>query len=160
MNGTALGGGAELALSCDLIVADESATFGLPEVKRGLIAGAGGVFRLVEQMPRKVALEVIFTGDPITAPDALRWGLINRVSSNGGALATAIELAGRITDNAPLSVRASKRIAYGVDHGVVAGEDVHWSRTEAEFTALLRSEDAQEGPRAFAEKRPAIWKGR
>ncbi|UXA15549.1 crotonase/enoyl-CoA hydratase family protein [Mycobacterium sp. SMC-8] len=160
VNGTALGGGSELVLASDLVVAEESAVLGLPEVKRGLIAGAGGVFRLVDQLPRKVAMELIVTGDPITATDAKNWGLINQVVPDGTALTAALALAERITANAPLSVWASKRVAQGVDAGVIAREEPDWDRTESEFGTLLSSEDAMEGPRAFAEKRAPIWKAR
>jgi crotonobetainyl-CoA hydratase len=160
VNGTALGGGTELALASDLVVADESAKFGLPEVKRGLIAGAGGVFRIVEQLPRKIALELTFTGEPISAVDAAQWGLINQVVPDGTALEAALALAERITANAPLSVQASKRVAYGADDGVIATEEAAWSRTEREFGELLKTEDAKEGPLAFAEKRQPIWKAR
>jgi len=160
VNGTALGGGSELALASDLVVAAESASFGLPEVKRGLIAGAGGVFRITEQLPRKVALELVFTGEPITAEAALRWGLVNQVVPDGAVVAAALALAERITVNAPLSVQASKRLAYGADDGVIAAEEPKWERTEREFTALLKSEDAQEGPLAFAQKRQPVWKAR
>ncbi len=109
VNGTALGGGSELALASDLVVASETASFGLPEVKRGLIAGAGGVFRIIEQLPRKVALELVLTGEPMSAVDALRWGLINEVVPHGAVVEAALALAERITCNAPLSVQASKR---------------------------------------------------
>ncbi|OBK66266.1 enoyl-CoA hydratase [Mycobacterium colombiense] len=160
VNGTALGGGTELALASDLVVACESATFGLPEVKRGLIAGAGGMFRIVEQLPKKVALEFLFTGEPMTAEQAKWWGLINQVVADGTALDAAIALAQRITANAPLSVQASKRVAYGADDGVLVAEKVGWGRTDREFDGLLKSEDAKEGPRAFAEKRQPIWKAR
>jgi crotonobetainyl-CoA hydratase len=160
VNGTALGGGTELALASDLVVACKSATFGLPEVKRGLIAGAGGLFRIVEQLPKKVALELLFTGEPLTADEAKRWGLVNQVVADGAALDAAIALAERITSNAPLSVQASKRVAYGADNGVVVTEQVGWDRTGREFDGLLKSEDAKEGPRAFAEKRQPIWKAR
>ncbi|MGV0626806.1 crotonase/enoyl-CoA hydratase family protein [Mycolicibacter minnesotensis] len=160
VNGTALGGGTELALASDLVVAEAGAQFGLPEVKRGLIAGAGGVFRIVDQLPRKVALELLYTGEPISAADAARWGLVNRVVEDGGALQAALELAERITGNAPLSVRATKRIAYGVDDGTIPGEVADWARTGREFAPLLKSEDAKEGPRAFAEKRAPVWKAR
>ncbi|OBH12789.1 crotonase/enoyl-CoA hydratase family protein [Mycobacterium sp. E1747] len=160
VNGTALGGGSELVLASDLVVADERALLGLPEVKRGLIAGAGGVFRLVEQLPRKVAMQLIVTGDPISATDAERWGLVNEVVPDGTCLEAALALAERITANAPLSVWASKRVAHGVDDGVITREEADWDRTEAEFGTLLSSEDAKEGPLAFAEKRPAIWKAR
>lgn len=160
VNGTALGGGSELALASDLVVACESASFGLPEVKRGLIAGAGGVFRIVEQLPRKLALELVFTGEPMPAADALRWGLINQVVPDGTVVEAALALAARITVNAPLSVQASKRVAYGADGGVVADEEPKWERTNREFSRLLKSEDAKEGPLAFAEKRQPVWKAR
>lgn len=160
VNGTALGGGTELALASDLVVAEQRAQFGLPEVKRGLIAGAGGVFRIIDQVPRKIALELLYTGEPISAADAARWGLVNRVVEDGGALQAALKLAEEITGNAPLSVRASKRIAYGVEDGAIPGEAAGWARTGREFATLLRSEDAKEGPRAFAEKRAPVWKAR
>lgn len=160
VNGTALGGGTELALASDLVVAEERALFGLPEVKVGLIAGAGGVFRIVQQLPRKVGLEMLYTGEPISAADALRWGLINQVVPDGTVLDAALALAQRVTVNAPLSVQASKRIAYGADDGVIPDEEAAWARTTREFGTLLRSEDAKEGPLAFAEKRPPVWKAR
>ncbi|WP_083213373.1 crotonase/enoyl-CoA hydratase family protein [Mycobacterium malmoense] len=160
VNGTALGGGTELALASDLVVADKRAKFGLPEVKRGLIAAAGGVFRIVQQLPRKVAMELLLTGEPITAADALEWGLINRVVREGTVLEAALELAARVTVNAPLSVQASKRIAYGVDDGVITDEEAGWARTMNEMRDLIRSEDAKEGPLAFAEKREPVWKAR
>ena len=160
VNGAALGGGTEIAMASDLVVADESAVFGLPEVKRGLIAGAGGVFRIVDALPRKLAFELLFTGEPITAAEALKWGMINRVVPDGTALTAALALAERITVNAPLSVQASKRIAYGVDDGVITDEEPKWARMSREFGSLLKSEDAKEGPLAFAEKRPPVWKAR
>lgn len=160
VNGTALGGGTELALASDLVVAEESAKFGLPEVKRGLIAGAGGVFRIVDQLPRKVALELMFTGDPMSSADALRWGLINQVVPDGTVVDAALALAERITSNAPLAVQASKRVAYGADEGVVTGEKDGWKRTNREFVTLLQSEDAKEGPLAFAQKRQPVWKAK
>lgn len=160
VNGSALGGGTELVLASDLVIAGQSATFGLPEVKRGLLAGAGGMFRMVEQLPRKVALELLFTGEPITADKASQWGLVNEVVPDGTALEAALALAARITVNAPLSVQASKRVACGVDDGVITAEEVGWSRTQREFAPLLKSEDSKEGPRAFAEKRQPIWKAR
>nr|WP_156747850.1 crotonase/enoyl-CoA hydratase family protein [Mycobacterium sp. E3198] len=160
VNGTALGGGTELALASDLVVADERATFGLPEVKRGLIAAAGGVFRIVDHLPRKVAMELLFTGEPITASDALKWGLINQVVKEGSVLDAALALAARVTVNAPLSVQASKRIAYGVDDGVIVGDEPGWERTVREMRSLIRSEDAREGPLAFAEKREPVWQAR
>jgi crotonobetainyl-CoA hydratase len=160
VNGTALGGGTELALASDLVLAEERAQFGLPEVKRGLIAGAGGVFRIVHQLPRRVALEMLFTGEPISAAEALKWGLVNQVVPNGTVVAAALALAARITVNAPLSVWASKRIAYGADGGVIPEEEPHWARTAREFATLLKSEDTREGLLAFAEKRQPVWKAR
>ncbi len=160
VNGTALGGGTELALSADLIVAAENATFGLPEVKRGLIAGAGGVFRLPAQIPQRLAMEMIFTGDPITAARALEVGLINQVAPEGKSVEVAIELAERIAVNAPLSVQASKRVAYGVVDGQRADENDRWALSAAEWDRLALSEDAKEGPLAFAEKRKPVWKAR
>jgi crotonobetainyl-CoA hydratase len=160
VNGTALGGGTELALASDLVVAAERAQFGLPEVKRGLIAAAGGVFRIMNQLPRKVAMELLLTGEPLTAHDAWEWGLVNQVVKEGLVLDAAIALAARITVNAPLSVQASKRIAYGVDDGAIAGEEAGWDRTMREMSSLIRSEDAREGPLAFAEKREPVWKAR
>jgi crotonobetainyl-CoA hydratase len=160
VNGTALGGGTELALASDLVVADERAKFGLPEVKRGLIAAAGGVFRIMDQLPRKVAVELLLTGEPITASDAFEWGLINQVVREGSVLDAALALAARVTVNAPLSIQASKRIAYGVDDGVITGDEPGWDRTVREMRTLIRSEDAKEGPLAFAEKREPVWKAR
>jgi crotonobetainyl-CoA hydratase len=160
VNGTALGGGTELALASDLVVAEERAKFGLPEVKVGLIAGAGGVFRITSQLPRKVALQMLLTGEPISAAEAAKWGLINQVVPDGTVLEAALALAQRVTVNAPLSVQASKRIAYGADDGVIPDEEPGWARTEREFRLLLRSEDAKEGPLAFAEKRQPVWKAR
>ncbi|BDB44491.1 MULTISPECIES: enoyl-CoA hydratase-related protein [Mycobacterium] len=159
VNGTALGGGTELALASDLVVADERAQFGLPEVKRGLIAAAGGVFRIMDHLPRKVAMQLLMTGEPLSAADALRWGLINEVVK-GPVLDAALALAARVTCNAPLSVQASKRIAYGVDDGVVTGDEPGWDRTVREMKTLIRTEDAREGPLAFAEKREPVWKAR
>jgi len=160
VNGAAFGGGTEIAMASDLVVATESAKFGLPEVKRGLIAAAGGVFRIMNHLPRKVAMELLMTGEPIAASDACRWGLINQVVTEGPVLDAALALAARITVNAPLSVQASKRIAYGVDDGVIADEELGWERTIREMRTLLKSEDAREGPLAFAEKREPVWKAR
>jgi len=160
VNGTAFGGGTELALASDLVVAEERAKFGLPEVKRGLIAAAGGVFRIVDHLPRKVAMELILTGDSMSSADALKWGLINQVVPDGTVVDAALALAERITCNAPLAVWASKRVAMGVDEGVVTGDEAGWARTMREIGTLIRSEDAKEGPLAFAEKRKPVWKAK
>ncbi|MEI6252712.1 MAG: crotonase/enoyl-CoA hydratase family protein [Mycobacteriaceae bacterium] len=160
VNGTALGGGTELALASDLVVAQASAQFGLPEVKRGLIAAAGGVFRIVDQLPRKVAMRLLVTGEPITAEEAARWGLINEVVPDGTVLDAALALAERITVNAPLAVQASKRVALGVDEGAITAEKDSWKRSNREMRAVFSSEDAMEGPMAFAQKRAPVWKAR
>lgn len=160
VNGTALGGGTELALASDLVVAAERAQFGLPEVKRGLIAAAGGVFRIADQLPRKVANELLLTGEPLTASDAWEWGLVNQVVKAGSVLDAALALAARVTVNAPLSVQAIKRVAYGVDDRVVVADEPGWDRTVREMRSLIKSEDAREGPLAFAEKREPVWKAR
>ncbi len=160
VNGTALGGGTELALAADLIVAAETATFGLPEVKRGLIAGAGGVFRLPTQVPQRLAMEMIVTGDPISASKAYEWGLINQVVPEGAVVEAAIALAERIAVNAPLSVQASKRVALGIVDGTRPDEAAKWMLSATEWDTIIKSEDAKEGPRAFAEKRTPVWKAR
>lgn len=160
VNGKALGGGSELALACDLIVATESASFGLPEVKRGLIAGGGGVFRITEAVPQKIALELLMTGEPISSTEAARWGLVNRVVPDGTALDAALELAAQIAKNAPLAVQASKRLAYRIVDGEPEGEPRMWAENDKEIGVLFKSADAQEGPRAFAEKREPQWQGK
>ena len=160
VNGTALGGGTELALASDLVVAAQSAEFGLPEVKRGLIAAAGGVFRIVDQLPRKVAMQLLVTGEPISAEEALRWGLVNEVVPDGTTLEAGIALAERITCNAPLAVQASKRVAAGIDEGAITDEKARWARSNREMKVVFRSQDAMEGPLAFAQKRAPVWKAR
>lgn len=160
VNGHALGGGLEITLACDLAVAVETAQFGLPEPKRGLFAAAGGVFRLPEQLPKKIAMEMILTGDPISAERALSLGLINAVAPADGLIDAALALAERITVNAPLSVQASKRMALGIVSGKVAREDAAWQQNRAETKIVFTSEDSREGPKAFAEKRAPVWKAK
>ncbi len=157
VEGSALGGGTELALACDLVVAGADATFGLPEVRRGLLAAAGGVIRLPLRIPPAVAMEMLLTGRPIDAGRALAVHLINRLAPVGGALGAALELAAEIAEAAPLAARASKRLARGV---IEASFDEQWARCDAQVRALMASEDAREGPRAFAEKRAPQWRGR
>lgn len=159
VNGYALGGGTELALASDLVVAAESATFGLPEVKRGLFAAAGGVFRLPAQIPEKIALEMIFTGDPLDAHRAHTLGLVNRVVEDRSALASALELAERIAANAPLAVQVSKRVAKGIAGGTIPAESGAWQRNTQEARRVMTSADVREGARAFAEKRRPVWSG-
>ena len=160
VNGFALGGGTEIALACDLVVVSEDARFGLPEVKRGLMAAAGGLIRLPRQIPIKLALEVALTGEPVTAETAARWGLVNRVVPGDDVVATALELAQTIAANAPLSVRASKRIVYRSNSfGSEWDADV-WAMNSEESLPVFTSKDASEGPRAFAEKRAPEWTGK
>ncbi len=160
VNGFALGGGTELALASDLVVAADSAQFGLPEVKRGIMAAAGGAFRLAQQLPPKIAMEYLLTGEPFSVQKALELGLVNRVVPYADLMAEAHALAEKIAVNAPLSVQASKRIALQITSGTRPAEDVYWQLNTDESMALMRSEDAREGPRAFAEKRPPVWKAR
>jgi crotonobetainyl-CoA hydratase len=160
VNGFALGGGTEISLASDLVVAAETASFGLPEVRRGIFAGAGGLFRLPAQIPKKVAMEMILTGEPITAQRALELGLVNRVAPRDQVVDAALDLAGKITANAPLAVQASKRVANGMSDGRVPAEAGLWELSRAESLALKRTADAAEGPRAFAEKRTPQWEAR
>jgi crotonobetainyl-CoA hydratase len=159
VDGLALGGGTELALACDLIVASERASFGLPEVKRGLLAGAGGAFRVTEVFPQKVALELLLTGEPLSAAEAHRWGFVNRLVPAGTALDAALELAALISRNAPLALQATKRLAYRLLDGEPQGEPAMWDANNREAAQLFRTKDGQEGPRAFAEKRAPVWAG-
>lgn len=159
VNGLALGGGFEMVLHCDLAVAVESAVFGFPEARVGKMAAAGGAFRIGRQVPPKLAAELLYTATPIDAARALELGLVNEVVADGGALDAALALAERIHRNSPLSVRASKRALLGIDPGVARDED-DWRRIAATDEALLRSPDAEEGVRAFVEKREPRWTGR
>jgi crotonobetainyl-CoA hydratase len=160
VNGFALGGGTELALASDLVVAADTAEFGLPEVRRGLVAAGGGAFRLAQQIPRKAALELAFTGAAISASRALDLGLVTRVVPQAEVLSTALELAGVIAANAPLAVQATKRIASGITDGAVERELADWALNWDEMGRVRRSHDFQEGVRAFAEKRTPNWTGR
>jgi enoyl-CoA hydratase/carnithine racemase len=156
VQGKALGGGLEIALTADVIVASQDAEFGLPEVKRGLIAGAGGVLRLPRRIPRNVALEMIVTGAPISAARAYDLGLVNRVVSPGDVLDVAHEVAREIALNAPLAVRLSKWIA---DHSADWPADELFDRMQPTAQIVRDSKDAAEGARAFVEKRQPVWTG-
>lgn len=157
VNGTALGGGFEIALSCDLIVAAEHAVFGLPEVKRGVIAGAGGLIRVGRLLPRPLALEIALTGEPISAQCAQELGLSSRVVPAPALLDTALYLAELIAANAPLAVRLSKELVTAAPDLTM---DEAWARNDALGQQIIQSEDMREGLRAFVEKRRPNWQGR
>ena len=156
VEGWALAGGFELMLACDLVVASRSARFGVPEVKRSLVAAAGGALLLSRRLPQAIALELLLTGDPIDAERAAHVGLVNRVVDDGKALDAALDLAGAISRNGPLALIASKEIARaGQDWTLAEG----WQR-QAEITApVFSSHDAREGATAFAQKRDPVWRG-
>ena len=156
VEGHALAGGCEMALACDLIVAGRSAQFGIPEVKRGLVAAAGGVIRLPRRLPPAIAMELALTGDPIDAERAERLGLVNRVCDDGRAVDVASELAATITANAPLALQVSKQI---VRESWTWTEE-EWPRRQAPGVhQVMSSHDAIEGSKAFAEKREPRWTG-
>ncbi|WP_433632511.1 crotonase/enoyl-CoA hydratase family protein [Nocardia sp. CA-120079] len=157
VEGHAVAGGCEIALACDMIVAARDASFGLPEVKRSLVAGGGGLLRLPERIPAGIAMEYALTGRSFGAEDAARWGLVNRLTEPGGALAGAREIAVEIAANGPLAVQASKEILMSARNW--AGAD-RWQRQREVADPVLFSEDAKEGARAFAEKRAPVWRGR
>jgi len=157
VEGWALAGGCEIALACDLIVAAEDAKFGIPEVKRGLVAGAGGLIRLPRRIPAAVAMELALTGDPLSAPDAHRLGLVNTLAEPGGALESAKALAARIAANGPLAVATTKQVI--VQSSDWTSEN-QWDKQWALVEPILTSADAKEGALAFAEKRPPVWTGR
>ena len=156
VDGYALAGGMELALACDLIVANRDAKFGIPEVKRGLVAAGGGVVSLPRLLPRQLAMELALTGDPITATRAYELGLVNRIS-DGPAIEAARELAQIIAANGPLAIAASK----GIVRNSWLWPDAEINQRQAPYIAhVFASEDAREGASAFAEKRKPNWKGK
>ncbi|MEV7187417.1 crotonase/enoyl-CoA hydratase family protein [Kitasatospora sp. NPDC093102] len=157
VEGYALGGGTEMALACDMIVAARNATFGQTEVHYGIVPAEGGMVRLPERIPRNIALELLLTGDPLPAERAERLGLVNHLTEPGQALTRALELAHHVAQNAPLAVTAVKRVI----NERTAFRDTDALRDQDRFvTPVLASHDAQEGARAFAEKRPPHWQGR
>jgi len=157
VEGFALAGGLEIALACDLIVAARDARLGLPEVRRGLVANAGGMVRLPRQLPMRIAMELVLTGEPMSAERLASFGLINRVVEPGEALASAREMARMIAANAPMALKVSKEV-------IARSQD--WSSAEMfalqrEITApVFTSNDAKEGATAFAEKRKPAWTGK
>lgn len=157
VDGPALAGGCELVLACDVVVASTNARFGLPEVKRSLAAAAGGLARLPRKLPPNIAMEMILTGDPISAERAAEFGLVNRLCEPGEAVSTALALAEAINTNAPLAVRASKRLA--TETPAMTDRDA-MKAASAAMAELSKTEDFREGPLAFIEKRPPKWQGR
>ena len=157
VEGWALAGGFEMVLACDLVVAAETARFGVPEVTRGLVAGAGAALLLPQRIPRTIALELLLTGEPVDAPRAADLGLVNRLTPEGGALDGALALAATIAANGPLAVAVTKQIATSApDWSTAEG----WQQQSELMLPVFTSEDAQEGATAFAEKRAPVWKGR
>jgi dehydration protein DpgD len=157
VNGWAMGGGCEMALACDIIIAAEHARFGLPEPRVGLIAGAGGVHRLPRQIPQKIAMGMILTGKAIDAAEAHRWGLVNEVVPAAELMPTAERWAAEIMQCAPLAVRGSKEAALtGLDLPLESA----LRRSYDNMQAHMASADRIEGPKAFAEKRTPAWSGR
>lgn len=160
VNGFALGGGTEIALSADIVVASEQASFGLPEVKLGFIAGSGGILRLARQIPLKIAARLILEGEPISATDAAKWGMINEVVAHDQVLDCALKIARKIAANAPISVRMSKAVLY---RGLDAPLDFPPTAREINqnyVDQIMQTEDSKEGSRAFVEKRKPVWKDR
>jgi enoyl-CoA hydratase len=157
VDGPALAGGTEIVLACDLVVASDNATFGMPEVKRSLVASAGGMFRLGRKIPINVAMECALTGDPITAERAFQFGLVNELCQPGRALERAVALATRICANAPLAVRQSREVVLAATN---EPDEVGWRMSEVARSTVMASEDFAEGVNAFIEKRPPQWTGR
>ena len=157
VEGWALGGGFEIVLACDMVTAGKGARFGLPEVRRGLAARGGGVFRLPRRLPHALAMELIVTGAPLDAARAEQFGLVNRLVDDGQALTAALELAAQIAANAPMSVRASKAVALeSGDWPLAEG----FQRQRAYLEPVFASQDAAEGVAAFRERRDPVWQDR
>jgi len=156
VDGPALAGGTEITLACDMIVASSSATFGVPEVKRSLVAGAGGLFRLGRKIPLNLAMECALTGDPITAEQAHHHGLVNDLCDDGKALERAMALADRICANAPIAVRESRKVVLDATN---APDDVGWKMSADGMAKAMQSADFSEGLTAFIEKRKPNWTG-
>ncbi|MFH8616412.1 crotonase/enoyl-CoA hydratase family protein [Streptomyces sp. NPDC017979] len=157
VEGYALAGGCEIVLACDLVVAARDARFGIPEVKRGLVAAGGGLLRLPRRIPHQIAMEIALTGDLLDAARAHDFGLVNRLAEPGAALDAALELARTIAANGPLAVRVTKQV---IAEAATWGADQEWVRMRELTGPVFTSEDAKEGPRAFAEKRAPRWTGR
>jgi enoyl-CoA hydratase/carnithine racemase len=157
VEGKALGGGLEIVLSCDLVVASRTAEFGLPEVRIGVLPTCAGLFRGPRALPRNVATQLILTGRPIDAARAYQIGLVNALTEPGSAREEALRLAEQICENAPVSVQA----CLAALHALVAPDDaLGWEQTQQAVETMSSSADAREGVKAFLEKRPPVWTGR
>lgn len=157
VEGPALAGGLEIVVSCDMLVASSESRFGIPEVKRSLVAAAGGVFRLPRMLPRNVAFELGLTGDPISAQRAYELGFVNRIADPGTALEAALELAGQISANAPVAVQKTRALMIELAD---ADDETGLRRSNEAMMDLMGTEDFGEGLTAFIEKRQPAWKGR
>jgi enoyl-CoA hydratase len=157
VEGPAMGGGAELVLACDLIVASTAAKFSLPEVRWGLLASGGGMFRLPRAMPKRIAMQLALTGDAIDAKRAYEVGFINTLVDPGRALDTALNMAARIAQNGPLAVQNTRRV---MEETAFLSEAEAWALSRAAVKANFETADSKEGPRAFAEKRPPQWRAK
>ena len=155
-NGLAYGGGLELLLACDVVVAAEHATFALPEVRRGILASGGGLVNLPRVVGPRRALQLILTGTPIDAATALEWGLVNQVAPSGTQFQMAMALARTMASNAPVALKLSKQTVFAA---MTASDHDAWRANTAALAAVRRSPDALEGPRAFAEGREPVWTG-
>lgn len=156
VNGLAYGGGFEIVLACDMAVACERAVFALPEVRRGILAGGGGALRLSRMLPPALARELLLTGSSMSAAEALRWGLVNRVVPAAQLSETAAELAGSVCAGAPLAVTAALEVSRAVDRLM---DGAGWPASDQALARVRQSVDAREGPRAFAERREPKWTG-
>ena len=158
VDGPALAGGTELVLACDMVVASETAVFGIPEVKRNLVAAAGGLFRLPRKLPRNIAMELALTGRlDFPAERAHHYGLVNKLTPEGGALAGALELAEQITQAAPLAVRESRK---SVLEATDQPDEIGWKLSGDGIVKMFGTEDFAEGLNAFIEKRDPVWQGK